>query len=275
MLEIPESTTIARQLNETLRGKTIRRVIANASPHKFAFYHGDPAEYSALLNGQVIGNSSGIGAMVEIAAGNCRIVLGEGTSLKYYGEAKKAPGKHQLLIEFDDNSAVVCTVQMYGSVLAFPEGQYDNKYYSVAKEKPQPINDTFDRAYFDSLRTEGTDKLSAKAYLATEQRIPGLGNGVLQDILFRAGIHPKRKMGTLAEEDYTRLFHAVKEVLLDMTRLGGRDTEKNLFGSAGGYRTVLSKNTVGSPCPICGAILQKAAYMGGAIYWCPDCQPLM
>jgi hypothetical protein len=29
-------------------------------------------------------------------------------------------------------------------------------------------------------------KLSLKALLATEQRIPGLGNGVLQDILFKA-----------------------------------------------------------------------------------------
>jgi formamidopyrimidine-DNA glycosylase len=43
--------------------------------------------------------------------------------------------------------------------------------------------------------------LSAKAFLATEQRIPGLGNGVLQDILFTAGIHPKRKMAAISEEE--------------------------------------------------------------------------
>ncbi len=275
MLEIPESTTIAKQLNETLRGKTIQRVVANVSPHKFAFYHGDPAEYNALLTGQVIGESFGIGAMVKITAGNCRIVLGDGASLKYYSEANEAPSKHQLLIEFDDNSVLVCTVQMYGAVLAFADGQYDNKYYSVSKEKPQPINDAFDREYFDALRVEGTDKLSAKAYLATEQRIPGLGNGVLQDILFKVGIHPKRKMGTLTEQDYTKLFHAVKEILTEMTRLGGRDTEKDLFGNAGRYKTVLSRNTVGNPCPVCGTIIQKTAYMGGTVYWCPECQQLM
>jgi len=51
VLEIPESTTIARQLNETVRGKTIRKIIANASPHKFAFYHDDPADYNTLLTG--------------------------------------------------------------------------------------------------------------------------------------------------------------------------------------------------------------------------------
>ncbi|EGW40095.1 formamidopyrimidine-DNA glycosylase [Desulfosporosinus sp. OT] len=274
MIEIPESTTIARQLNETVRRRTILRVVANASPHKFAFYHGDPADYNKLLTKQVIGDSFGIGAMVEISVGERRIVLGDGANLRYYDEQNKAPSKHQLLIELDDGSALVCSVQMYGAVLVFMDGENDNKYYLVAKEKPQPLTDAFDSAYFDALRTGGTEKLSAKAFLATEQRIPGLGNGVLQDVLFDSGIHPKRKMGTLSEGEYNRLFRSVKETLVEMTRLGGRDTEKDLFGNPGGYRTLLSRNTVGKPCPVCGTEIKKAAYMGGAIYWCHGCQPL-
>jgi len=79
--------------------------------------------------------------------------------------------------------------------------------------------------YFDALRTEGLDRISAKAFLATEQRIPGLGNGVLQDILFHAGIHPKRKMATIGEAEFDRLFRSVKDTLVEMARLGGRDTE--------------------------------------------------
>ena len=275
MLEIPESTTIAGQLTAALHGKTIRRVVANASPHKFAFYSGDPAGYNALLNGQRIGDSFGLGSMVEITAGDRRIVVGDGARLKYLREAGKAPSRHQLLIELDDNSVLVCTVQMYGAVLAFMDGHYENEYYSAAKEKPQPIHDAFYRAYFQSLRTKETDRLSAKAFLATGQRIPGLGNGVLQDILFRAGIHPKRKMGMLSEKEYTVLFQSVRGILSQMTERGGRDTEKDLFGNAGGYKTILSKNTVGKPCPVCGAVIQKAAYMGGTVYWCPKCQPLV
>jgi formamidopyrimidine-DNA glycosylase len=262
------------QLNETVCGKKICRVITNASPHKFAFYHSDPADYNALLAGQVIGDSFGIGAMIEITAGDRRVVLGDGANLRYYDDSGKTPSKHQLLLELDDGSALVCTVQMYGAVLAFMEGTYDNKYYLVVKEKPQPLADAFDRVYFDTLRTEGSDRISAKAFLATEQRIPGLGNGVLQDILFHAGIHPKRKMGTIREIEFDKLFHSVKDTLAEMTRLGGRDTEKDLFGSAGRYRTLLSKNTVGKPCPICGTDIQKTSYLGGAVYWCSICQPL-
>jgi formamidopyrimidine-DNA glycosylase len=59
-----------------------------------------------------------------------------------------------------------------------------------------------------------------------------------------------------------------------MTDLGGRDTEKDMFGHMGGYKTILSKNTLKNPCPNCGNEIVKEAYLGGAVYFCPTCQPL-
>ena len=38
MMELPESKTLAKQVNDTLIGKTIIDVIANSSPHKFAWF---------------------------------------------------------------------------------------------------------------------------------------------------------------------------------------------------------------------------------------------
>jgi formamidopyrimidine-DNA glycosylase len=274
MLEIPESTTLARQLNETVRGKTIRRAVANASPHKFTFYKGDPAEYGSLLSGKVIGSSYGFGAIVEISAGDKSITVDDGANLRYYPLYEAAPDKHQLYLEFDDSSALVCTIQMYGGIAVFTAGESDSKFYLGSKERPQPLTDAFDRAYFNSLFGDGWEKLSAKAFLATEQRIPGLGNGVLQDILFNAGINPKTKMGKLSASGIDKMYDSVKNTLSEMTRLGGRDIEKDLFGNPGGYKTILSKNTLGKPCPKCGTIIEKTAYMGGAVYWCPGCQPL-
>jgi len=177
MMELPEAAVIARQITETLTGKRIASAVANASPHKFAWYSGDPAEYNDRLASQVI-------------------------------------------------------------------------------------------------RGAETGKLSAKAFLATEQRIPGLGNGVLQDILWTARIHPKRKMAELSDQAIDDMYIAVKSVLADMVAKGGRDTERDLFWQPGGYRTVLSRNTVDTPCPACGTTIRKEAYSGGAIYVCETCQPL-
>jgi len=272
VIELPEASVLAKQINETVVGKKIKDVIAAQTPHKLAWYFGDPQEYKSLLVGKVISEAASYGGQVEITAGKARILFSDGVNLRYYDGSEKPPDKHQLLLEFDDGSYLVGWVQMYGGLSSFRKGENDNKYYLVAKEKPSPLSGNFDEDYFKSLFDEGTAKLSLKAFLATEQRIPGLGNGVLQDILFNAKMHPKKKAGTLSTDDKQVLFDSIKNTLSEMTAKGGRDTENDLSGKPGGYKTRLSKNTVGQPCPICGALIQKEAYLGGSIYYCAGCQ---
>ena len=73
-----------------------------------------------------------------------------------------------LLIEFDDHSALSASVQMYGGIGVFPEGKLDNIYYRVAKEKPSPLTQAFDRTYFYGIIfLQDVQKLSLKALLAT------------------------------------------------------------------------------------------------------------
>ena len=104
--------------------------------------------------------------------------------------------------------------------------------------------------------------------------LPIFGNGVLQDILFVAHINPKKKIANLTSQEMDMLLAAIVSVLHEMTTLGGRDTEKDLFGKYGGYKTLMSKNTVGSGCPGCGGQIVKEAFMGGSVYYCLTCQPI-
>jgi formamidopyrimidine-DNA glycosylase len=271
MIELPEAVVIAQQIEDTLGGKRIARAVANASPHKFAWYTGDPAEYNDRLAGKTIGSGAGVGSCIEFEAGD--MVLAISAPIRYHLEGEKRPKKHQLLIEFEDGTAISSSAQMWGGFLCFPAGETGaGMDYEAGKARPSPLTGAFDRAYFGTLFDEDTPKLSAKAFLATEQRIPGLGNGVLQDILWTARIHPKRKMGELLERDIDGMFRAVKDVLAQMTAQGGRDTERDLFGQPGGYQTILSRNTVDTPCPACGETICKASYLGGSIYYCPQCQ---
>ena len=189
---------------------------------------------------------------MQIKAEDAVILLGDGVSLRFHGEKEQRPQKHQLLIEFDDFSAISASVKMYGGLWCFKEGEFKNTYFLQAKDKPSPLIDKFNKTYYNSIiSAPEVEKLSAKALLATEQRIPGLGNGVLQDILFNAGIHPKKKVKTFTKEDKDTLYDSIKSTLAEMTFQGGRDTEKDLFGCSGGYKTKLSKNTVNKPCSIC------------------------
>ena len=271
MMELPESRTLANQINETLKGKRIQNVTANKSPHKFAWFTGDPQSYHGLLTGKSILSSEAQGGMVEIQAEDMRLVFGDGANIRYYSAGEKLPEKHQLHVEFEDFSSFVCSIQMYGVLWALAEGQTEG-YNESARSKPNPLSGDFDQKYFNSLFKEQDGKLSAKAFLATKQRIPGLGNGVLQDILFNARIHPRRKMNTLSENEWASLYNSVKNTLLEMAINGGRDTEKDLFGCSGGYMTILSNKTAGKPCPSCGGAIIREAYLGGNIYFCPSCQ---
>ncbi len=275
MIELPEAAVLARQINDTVSGKKIKQVIAAHSPHKFAWYQGDPEKYQDILQGKIIDSAEGFGGMVEIKAEDTRIVFGDGVSLRYCEDQDKRPSKHQLMIEFADSTVICASVQMYGGLWCFVQGDFENQYYQQAKAKSSPLSDRFDHNYFHSLvSVETVEKLSSKAFLATEQRIPGLGNGVLQDILFNAGLHPKKKVKTFTAEDKENLFNSIKHTLSEMTSQGGRDTEKDLYGCPGGYKTKLSKLTAGKPCPICDTTIVKEAYMGGSVYYCVNCQRL-
>lgn len=275
MIELPEAVVLAAQLNKKVKGRKIFKVIAAQSPHRFAWYHGNPQNYHSLLKGKIINGAANAGGIVEIKAGNIIIALSDGAGLRYHFDDKQLPQKHQLLIQFDNSTFLTASIQMYGGILCFKEGACKNKYYLTAKEKPSPVSKKFNEKYFHNIVSDtNMQNKSAKFLLATEQRIPGLGNGVLQDILFNAKIHPKTKVFDLSDSKKIGLFLSIKIVLSDMIEKGGRDTEKDLFGVNGGYITKLSKNTVGQPCINCGSLIKKENYMGGSIYYCSRCQEL-
>jgi formamidopyrimidine-DNA glycosylase len=275
MIEIPESLILAKQLNQALKGRTVTGVFPWQSPHKLAFINGDPATYDSLFNGKTFEQAYGFGSWVEMKFGDSILAVSEGTGLFYTNDEIKLPKKHQMLLKFDDGSFLCAYVKMYGAVVGAKVGEYDNKYYLVAREKPSVFSEDFSPEYFNTmLKDEGVQKLSIKAFLATGQRIPGIGNGVLQDILFNSKIHPREKVKNISKARRENLFKSMLSTLREMTESGGRDTDKDLFGNNGGYITKMSKNTVNKPCPVCNTGIVKASYMGGSIYFCSTCQPL-
>ena len=272
MLELPESYTLAEQCRKYLTGKIISEISILHTPHRFAFFHGETEEYAELLEGQKITGAVYHGGMLELDTKDAMIVFSDGFSPRYYEEKAQFPAKHQFALFFDDDTALCSSVRMYGFISVCKKGTCEEEYYISSSGKPDPLSDQFTYEYFRNLYPKKSKKLSAKAFLATEQRIPGLGNGVLQDILWEAGIDPRYNMQEASEEDFEALYQAVKKMLKKMCEDGGRDTEPDLFGRKGGYISQLSKNSLMEPCMKCGTLIQKANYMGGTIYYCEKCQ---
>lgn len=273
MIELPEAMVLSDQIQQSLTGRMITQAAANQSPHKFAWYTGDPAGYNQRLQGKTITGAEALGCHVVVHAGDTRLAFT--TRLRLHPAGSPLPAKHQLLLALDDGSHLSAVVQMWGALLCLLEGVDEGlPDYEIALRKPGALSPDFTRAYFDQLLEACAPVLSVKAFLATEQRIPGLGNGVLQDILYNARLHPRKKIGELPPAARDDLFRAVVQTLGDMTAQGGRDTEPDLYGQPGGYVCLQTKSAAGALCPGCGGPFRKEAYMGGNVVFCPTCQPL-
>ena len=272
MMELPESYCISQQIRSALAGKTISAIEVLKTPHKFAFFKGDNMqEYQKLLEGQTIQTAQFQGGMLEIDTEDTMIIFSDGVTPRFYENPEEFPKSHQFALYFDDETAMICMIRMYGFIQVCQKGKSTEEYYVSSASKPTPLSDAFTYEYFRALYPEGKC-ISAKAFLATEQRIPGLGNGVLQDILWDAGIDPRYKLSDTDEQVFHLLYDSVKKMLRKMCEDGGRDTEQDLFGNPGGYVSQLSKKSLGEPCMKCGTLIHKAAYMGGTVYFCEHCQ---
>lgn len=274
MRELPEVARAAAQVQSALTGKTVAFAEANKSPHKFAFFNIDTSDFERALIAQTINGAQAHGGMLTINLSRGRLVFGDGANIIYYPDSVRLPQKHQLRIDFEDSGHIIMSVSMYGFI-SYYEGfeSTDNGYYEIAIQKPSPYSEGFTYEHFRAqLMDANPAKCSLKEYLATKQRIPGLGNGVLHDILFNAKMSPRRKLDTLSEDDWRELYECVKRTLSDMLARGGRDVERDLFGAPGGYATLMSKHTLTKPCPRCSSEIRREAYLGGNVYYCPNCQ---
>ncbi len=273
MIELPEAITLAKQAHKHLIGKEVASVYASNETHKFAFFTGNPSEYDARLRGRTITDVSSLGAIVEFSFGDTHLTLRDGAAPRYCALEADLPKKCQLLITFTDHTYLTSSVQMYGALTLDEYLKQDNFYYQVAKDRINPTTPEFTLEYFKEILKKEEKDISVKAFLATEQRFPGIGNGCLHDILFIAGLNPKRKIFSLSDAQIEMLYHSINDTLSEMIALGGRDTERNLFGIYGGYKTKISSKTYKNPCPKCGSSIIKKAYLGGSIYYCEQCQP--
>ncbi len=273
MFELPEFVTLAGQINATLTGKTIRHGRLGNSLHKFVWYNRQPDEFAALAGGKMVGAAHARGKWLFIPLDPGYVLLfGEcGGKLLYHPAGARLPGKYHLVLAFTDGSALTAMTQMWGAMELYEAGR-ERQY--VKDMRPTPVEPAFTFEYFSALIDSLLlgEKRSVKGLLTQEQLIPGLGNAIGQDILFRAGLHPKHPIGDLSVDQRRRLYDAIGLTVAEAIAGGGRNDETDLFGRPGGYVRLMDSRAVGQPCPVCGAPIEKIQYLGGACYLCPRCQ---
>jgi formamidopyrimidine-DNA glycosylase len=275
MFELPEFVTLARQMNEALVGKTVQRGQLGNSPHKFVWYNRSHDEFERLTAGKTVGEARARGKwlFLPLEPGYV-LLLGEcGGKVLYHAPGSKVPKKYHLYITFTDGTFLTAMTQMWGAMELYEEGEEQERQY-VKDMRPTPIEPEFTFETFSALVDDLVEgkKRSAKALLTQDQLIPGLGNAIAQDILFRTRLHPRHPIADLSAGQRQALYQAIVDTVAEVIEQGGRYDETDLHNHPGGYIRLMDKNAVGRPCPECGGEIEKMQYLGGACYFCPSCQ---
>ena len=275
MFEVPEYTILAKQINKTLIGKTIKKGNLGNSPHKFVWYNRKHEEFTKLTRGKVVGEARVLGRwMIVPLEPGYNLVLGEcGGKILYHAAGDELPEKYHLWIEFEDGSSFTVTTQMWGAMELYECGREQERPY-IKGMRVTPVEKAFTFKYFSGLIDELLQgpKRSTKSLLTQDQLIPGLGNAIAQDILFQAHLLPRSSLAELSPGQRRDLYDAIVDTVREVIKKGGRDDETDLFGKPGGYVRIMGNSAVGKPCPECGTKVQKIQYLGGACYFCPKCQ---
>ena len=114
-----------------------------------------------------------------------------------------------------------------------------------------------------------------KGFLMNGRLVVGVGNIYASEVLFHAGIHPRRSVARIGEARWRRLGESVREVLGQAIEQGG--TTLNDFrdgnGGAGYFQVSLAAyGREGEACPRCGRKIRRFVQAGRSTFYCPGCQ---
>ena len=118
-------------------------------------------------------------------------------------------------------------------------------------------------------------KLAIKAALLNQSLLSGVGNIYADESLFHAGIRPRRAAGRLTRAELERLRQALRKILQQAIRLGGSSVSD--YVDANGARGFFQLEhcvylRTGQPCRRCGTPIRRILLAGRGTHYCPHCQ---
>ncbi len=277
-IELSEAKILAEQLNNELRGRRIKSYHLQdyARLQRIGMLNKEVKDFDQLVDGEIEYVVSR-GNVIHVKLNNeTNLLLGPeyGGEIFYYQSKDKIPQKYHLKIDFSDNTALTVRLTSMGVIQAIKDGDLDSSYVyrrDFNTEKLSPLEDEFTFKRFTKL-LEGNNKMLKPVLVGKDAIVVGLSNSAFQDIIFRARLHPKRKVLELNQDEKQALYDAIIFVFQERIRLKGKNQFYDLYQNQGNYTPAMGPNMKQQPCPTCGTSIEKLSLGGGHVYYCPKCQ---
>ena len=269
MPELPEIETLLRGLAPELRERTVARVTVRERRLR----GGVASDFAARLAGRRFGDPHRRGKYLLVPLDDGRVwLIHLGMTGRMTLAASDRPDERHdhVVVELDDGRLLTYNDPRRFGRLAILEAE------AVARETGEgldPLAATFTpAAVFALTRARRT---SIKALLMDQRRVAGLGNIYVNEILFRAGIRPRRRAARLRLVDCSRLVRATRAVLAAAIRAGGSSISdyRDGRGQPGWFQLrhqVYDRG--GEPCRRCATPIRTQVVVGRSSFYCPRCQ---
>ena len=275
MLELPEVETVKEALNQTVKGQTIKEIELRYEP---MVKNMSAAEFKEKLINQTIQAVSRRGKYLVFHFDDYQLLSHLRMEGKYFYVDSD--------FELNPHVHVIFTLEN-GKRLLYQDTRKFGTYHLYDKAIDLETTAPFQVLGLEPFATEFTPsyvkekiqnkKKPIKSLLLDQTVVCGLGNIYVDEVLYRARLHPLTSSSELTDKDIENVVKYTVEVLARAIELGGTTirTFRSSHGVSGTFQNeLLVHQRKGENCYECHTPIEKIKVGGRGTYFCPTCQKL-
>src|SRR5436305_2476939 len=266
MPELPEVETIARGLHTRVPGDRMESVWIGSKPEPLK---SPAAEISRTLEGTRIEQVRRVGKHIvfDLAA---RSKNGKRQWIVHLGMTGR------MLVATPDAEVIAHTHLVAklksGRELRFVDPRRFGRLEVRASSFEGPGSEPLQISLAEFIALFRGRKAPIKGALLNQTLLHGVGNIYADESLFRAGIRPRRRAGSLTRREYAKLHTTLQEVLKEAIAAGGSSISDyvDAEGKEGFFQFQhRAYGRGGEPCLTCKTPIKKIVVAGRGTHYCP------
>lgn len=275
MPELPEVETVKEALNQTVKGQTIKEIELRYEP---MVKNMSAAEFKEKLINQTIQAVSRRGKYLVFHFDDYQLLSHLRMEGKYFyvdSDFELNPHVH-VIFKLENGKRL-----LYQDTRKFGTYHLYDKAIDLETTAPfqvlglEPFATEFTPSYVkEKIQNK---KKPIKSLLLDQTVVCGLGNIYVDEVLYRARLHPLTSSSELTDKDIENVVKYTVEVLARAIELGGTTirTFRSSHGVSGTFQNeLLVHQRKGENCYECHTPIEKIKVGGRGTYFCPTCQKL-
>ncbi|WP_322893017.1 MULTISPECIES: bifunctional DNA-formamidopyrimidine glycosylase/DNA-(apurinic or apyrimidinic site) lyase [unclassified Yoonia] len=282
MPELPEVETVKAGIAPAMTGQVITKAEVNRPDLRWPF----PQNMAERLTGRrvlglrrrskyiLVDLDSGETLLIHLGMSGRMLVSGVAQGAFYLDHPAPVKHDHVVLHMAGGGRITFNDARRFGAMDLMPTAAQED-HWLIRDLGPEPLGNAFHEDYLVA-RLKGRNT-PVKSALLDQRIVAGLGNIYVCEVLFRAGIHPRRKAGQISARRVASLVPLIRTVLLEAIAAGGsslrdyRQSDGALGYFQHGFQVYDREN---APCVTqgCDRMIQRIVQSGRSSFFCPQCQ---